>query len=124
MNVAIIGNGLVSLTLAQVLVNQGIFVDFFSDFKEKEINNSRTIGISKQNIDFLHANGLNLKNLLWKINKIEIYTDNLQNEKILNFQNDGNELFSIIKNFELYNYLTSSLKKNSFFKKKKREYKD
>ena len=47
MNVAIIGNGLVSLTLAKVLVNQGIYVDFFSNFKEKKINKSRTIGISK-----------------------------------------------------------------------------
>ena len=82
MNVAIIGNGLVSLTLAKVLVTQGIYVDFFSNFKEKKINKSRTIGISKQNIDFLNANGFNLKKLLWKIDKIEIYSDNLPNEKI------------------------------------------
>ena len=32
------------------------------------------------------------------INKIEIYSDNLQNEKILNFQNDDQPLFAIIKN--------------------------
>ncbi len=123
MKVAIIGNGLVSLTLAKVLVNQGIYVDFFSDFGKKEINKSRTIGISKKNIDFLNSNGLNLKKLLWKIDKIEIYSDNLQNEKILKFHNHSNELFSIVKNFELYNHLISLLKKNFFFKKKNKKIK-
>ena len=53
MNVCIIGSGLVSLTLAKALVNQGIYVDFFSNQNETEINKSRTIGISKANVDFL-----------------------------------------------------------------------
>ena len=37
-NVCIVGDGLASLTLAKALVNQGIFVDFFSEQKVKKID--------------------------------------------------------------------------------------
>ena len=119
MNVCIVGNGLVSLTLAKALVNQGIYVDIFSNLKSNKIDKSRTIGISKDNSDFFNKNILDIRKLLWKIDKIEIYSDNKKNEKILNFENDNEKLFSIIKNYELYNHLILELKKNSFFKQKK-----
>ena len=118
-NVCIVGDGLASLTLAKALVNQGIFVDLFSDQKLKKIEKSRTIGISKANIVFFNKKIMNIKKLLWEINNIEIYSDNLKDQKLLNFKNENKELFSIIKNFELYNLLISSLKKNIFFKLKK-----
>ena len=123
MNVCILGSGLVSITLAKALVNQGIYVDFFSDKKSPKINKSRTIGISKANIDFFNDNILNVKKLLWNINKIEIYTDNLNNEKIFNFEKKDENLFSIVKNYDLYESLTLSLKKNKFFNKKKNKLK-
>ncbi len=119
MNVCIFGSGLVSITLAKALVNQGIFVDFISNPKINSTNKSRTIGISKTNIDFFNENILDIKNLLWNIDEIEIYSDNLKKEKILNFQNKN--LFSMIKNDELYAKLIQSLKKNKFFKFKKNE---
>ena len=101
MTVSIIGDGLVSLTLAKALVNEGIYVDLFSSDKERKINKSRTIGISKTNIDFFNKNILNIKNLLWNINKIEIFSENLENEKILDFDNNQKILFSIVKNYKL-----------------------
>ena len=116
MNVCILGDGLVSLTLAKTLVNKGIYVDIFVDQKKNKINKSRTLGISKDNIEFLNKNVLNINKLLWKINKIEIYTEKLKDQKILDF--NDKELFSIIKNHELYNRLISSLNKNVYFKKK------
>ena len=119
MSVCIVGSGLVGLTLAKALVNEGIFVDFFSNQKTNEINTSRTIGVSKTNIDFFNKNILNISKLLWKINNIEIYTDNLGNEKIFNFEGKKENLFSIIKNKDLYDNLIKSLSKNIFFKKKK-----
>ncbi len=119
MNVCIVGDGLVSLTLAKALVNQGIYVDIFSNQKINKIDKTRTIAISKANIEFFNNNVLNIKRILWKINKIEIYTDNLKNEKIFDFQNNRKELFSIIKNYELYNLLNSELKKDILFKRKK-----
>ena len=119
MNVAIIGDGLVSLSLAKVLVNKGIKVDIFSDKKKTKIDKTRTIGISKANIDFFQKNILNIKKISWDINKIEVYSENLKNEKLLNFENSNKEIFSIIKNYELYNILIFSLNNNKLFKRKK-----
>tara|TARA_B100001093_G_scaffold513158_1_gene584487 strand:+ start:704 stop:1771 length:1068 start_codon:yes stop_codon:yes gene_type:complete len=119
MNVCIVGDGLISLTLAKALVNKGINVELFSYKKVNKINKSRTIGISKANIEFFNQNILDIKKLLWEINKIEIYSDNLKNERILNFQNEKKTLFSILRNHELYDQLILSLKKNTFFKIKK-----
>ncbi len=118
MNVCIIGDGLVSLTLAKTLVNKGIYVDIFMNQKKIKINESRTLGISKGNVEFLNKNVLNINKLLWKINKIEIYNEKSKNQKILNFEDNDKELFSIIKNHELYKSLISSLNKNIFFKRK------
>jgi len=115
MKVCILGNGLTSLTLAKTLVNQGIYVDIFCGNKKHDQNKIQTLGISKSNIEFFNKNILNIKKLLWDINKIEIYSDNLNDEKILNFDNQNEKLFSIIKNCELLNYLNSSLKKNKLF---------
>ena len=41
----------------------------------------------------------------WKIKKIEIFSENLKNEKVLNFGDDEKELFSIIKNYKLFDQL-------------------
>ncbi len=112
MKVCILGNGLISLTLAKTLVNQGIYVDIFSSNNNFKYKKTQTLGISKSNIDFFNKNILNIKNLSWDINKIEIYSENLNNEKILDFKNHNEKLFSIIKNHELYNLLFVSLKKN------------
>ncbi len=119
MKVCIVGNGLISLTLAKALVNQGIYVDIFLSQKTNKINKSRTLGISGVNTEYFNENILNIKKLLWEINKIEIYNDKLKNEKILNFENSGKKLFSIVKNYKLYDYLNLELNKNSFFKIKK-----
>ena len=118
MNVCIIGDGLISITLAKALVNQGIYVDIFASQNVNKINKSRTLALSKANVDFFNENILNISNLLWEINKIEIYSENLKDEKILNFENDKKNLFCIVKNHELYRNLILSLKRCSFFKKK------
>ena len=114
MKLCILGNGLTSLSLAKSLVNKGIFVDIFLDEKFLKYNKSRTIGISKKNLDFFNKNILDIKKFSWNINKIEVYSDNLQNEKILNFQNGDQPLFAIIKNYDLQKYLLSKLNKNKF----------
>ena len=119
MKVCILGDGLTSLTLAKTLVNRGIYVDIFFKKKIKHYNKSRTLGISKSNIDFFNKSILNIEKLLWNISKIEIYSDNLKKEKILNFQNKRKQVFSIIKNHELNNLLKIDLKKNKLIKFKK-----
>ncbi len=119
MKVCILGNNLISLVLAKTLVNQGIFVDFFFKHKKTNLNKTSTLGISKSNIDFFNKNILDIKKLLWKINRIEIYSDNLKNEKLINFNNKKDYLFSIVKNSELQKYLLSNIKENKIIKFKK-----
>ena len=115
MKVCILGGGLSSLTLAKALVNLEVYVDIFSNKNHKQ-NKSRTLGISKTNINFFNNNILNINKLLWDINKIEIYSENLNYDKILNFEDNNKTLFSIIKNFELNDYLFSELSKSKFIK--------
>ena len=54
-------------------------------------------------IDFIQKKIVKInQNLIWDINKIEIYNDLNTKEKILNFQQSNKILFSIIKNNDLY----------------------
>ena len=119
MKVCILGKGLTSLTLAKSLANQGIYVDIFSEQKFENYNRLRTIAISKSNLEFFNNNIINIDKLCWKVKKIEIYSQNLGNEKILNFQNENEQLFSIIRNYKLYDLLKKDLKKNKFLQFKK-----
>ena len=121
MRVCIFGSGLSALTLAKALVNQNIFVDIIDTNSKHKINKSRTIGISKSNLDYFNKEIINIEKIVWKINKIEIYSENLKSEKILNFKNDKDSLFSILMNYNLFEILKKSLSKNKFFKKIKRK---
>ena len=116
MRVCILGSGLSSLALAKALVNQNIYVDLIAQKKLNIPDKLRTIGISKSNVDFFNDQIINIKRITWKLKKIEIFTENLKKEKILNFENCGDELFSIVKNFQLIEILKKTLSKDMFFK--------
>ena len=116
MRICIIGGGLTSLVLAKALVNQNIYVDILRDKKKQIIDKSRTIGITKSNVEFFNNNIINIDKIIWKLNKIEILSDKLNQEKLLEFQNKNQELFSMVKSFDLYNNLEKNLKGNKFFK--------
>ncbi len=73
MTVCILGNGLIALTLAKALVKCEIDVDVFYNKKDYKINYSRTIGITKNNIDFFNKNIININKIIWKLKKIEIF---------------------------------------------------
>ncbi len=120
MKVGILGNGLTSLTLAKALVNEGVNVEIISDNKFKSTKKFQTVGITQSNVEFFNKTILDISKLSWQINKIEIFTEKSKNEKILNFDNNKKQLFSIFKNYQLYNLLNSSLKNSKFFKRKKK----
>ena len=83
----------------------------FQTRKNFKTNYDRTIGISKVNLEFFNKEILNINKLSWNINKIEIYSENLNNEKILNFQNNDQKLFSVIRNYELIELFNKKIKK-------------
>ncbi len=117
MRIGIIGGGLTSLALAKALVNQNIYVDILSDKKKQKIDQSRTIGITKSNVEYFNNNIINIDKIIWKLNKIEIFSEKLNQEKLLEFQNINQELFSMVRSVDLYNILEKNLKKNKFFKR-------
>jgi len=115
MTICILGNGLTALTLAKALTNQNIYVDVLFNKKNIDINKNRTIGISKSNIDFLNKNIININKFLWKLKKIEIYSDNLEKEKLIDFEKENDQIFSTVKNYKLYQLLKNNLSKNKYF---------
>ena len=118
MNICLIGDSLTSLALAKNLINKNINVYVYYRKFKKSAFQSRTIGISKNNFDFFNKEIIKFrKNMFWKIKGIEIYSEKLKDEKILNFENNGEELFFIAKNNEIYQLLDRDLKKNKLFKK-------
>ena len=84
MTVCILGNSLTALTLAKALVNYEIDVDVIFNKKNYKISDSRTIGISKNNVDFFNSNIINIEKLIWNIKTIEIFSENLKKEKLIN----------------------------------------
>ena len=69
--------------------------------KKLDFNENRTIGISNDNLMYFNKEILDIKKLFWDIKKIEIYSENLRNEKILNFENNNKTVFAIIRNYQL-----------------------
>ena len=104
MKVSILGNNLTSLALAKALVKKEIFVDLFYEKENTKADTTRTIGISKSNIDF---------------KKIKIFTENSNDKEILKFEDKKDNLFSILQNQKIFNQLIIELKKSKFFKFKK-----
>tara|TARA_B110000046_G_scaffold163526_1_gene178502 strand:+ start:56 stop:1153 length:1098 start_codon:yes stop_codon:yes gene_type:complete len=118
MNICILGDGLTSLSLAKNLVNKKINVHIYQNNKINNLLSSRTIGISKNNLEFFEKEIQMLpKKIKWEIKKIEIYSEKLKKNKILNFENDNKNLFYMIKNDVLHKLLYEELSKSKFFNK-------
>ena len=118
MNICIIGDGLTSLSLAKNLINKKINVHIYHEDKRENLLSNRTIGISKNNLEFFKKEICRIDNKnFWEVKNIEIYSEKSQGEKILRFGNSKDNLFYMIKNDELYNLLKDKTSKNRFFKK-------
>ena len=64
MNICLIGDGLTNLILAKILANKNINVSLYFEYKKIRKSTSRTIGISKHNLDFFKSIFLVPKKLL------------------------------------------------------------
>ena len=68
MNICIIGDGLTSLSLAKNLINKKINVHFYHKNKIENLSSSRTIGISKNNLEFFKKEIYDIpKKIFWSI---------------------------------------------------------
>ena len=102
MKVCLIGNNLTALSLGKNLINKKIKVfNYVTDCKS--ISKTRTIGISKDSLDFFTKEIIKLKkNLIWDIKKIDIYTEKYKDQKILNFEESRSNLFSTFLNINIF----------------------
>ena len=116
MKVCIIGDGLVSLALANVLIQKELSVDILSNLKKIKYDKTRTIGLSESNVDYFNNEIINIKKILWKINSIKVFTEKSSNNEILKFENNNKEIFSIIQNYKLEKILIQNLRSNKLIK--------
>ena len=117
MNICIIGDGLTSLSLAKNLINKKINVHLYHKNKIENFLSSRTIGISKNNLEFFRKEIYKIpKNIFWEIKKIEIFSEKSEKENLLSFENNKNGLFYLIKNDNFYASLMKETSKNRYLK--------
>jgi len=84
MNVCLIGNGISTLILANVLANRDIKVSIYEEVERKKKLITRTLGISKNNYSYLIKEKINIKRESWPINKIKIFNEIEDSREILN----------------------------------------
>ena len=119
MNVCLIGNGISTLILANVLANRNIKVSIYEEVRPKKKLVTRTLGISKNNFDYLLKEKINIKRKSWPINKIKIFNEIENSKEILNFGSKSDKALYIVKYKDFINLLYKNIKKNKFVKKYK-----
>ena len=108
------------LSLAKNLINKKINVHFYHKNIIENSSSSRTIGISKNNLEFFKKEIFEIAKInYWKIKKIEIYSQKIKNENIFNFNNEKDDLFYMLKNERLYELLKKEVLKSKFIKRKR-----
>ena len=63
-------------------------------------------------------NIINTEKIIWKLKKIEIFSEKLKKETLVNFKAKNDYLFSIVKNNQLYQLLEKDLLKSKIFRSK------
>ena len=116
MRICLIGKNLTNFVLAKVLVNKKLSLDIIYNSDYKKINSSRTLGISKDNFNYLKKNCGNLKITTWPIKKIKIYREKKNSKELFEFHNKNKENFFLLKYSEIYSYLQKSLLNNKNIK--------
>ncbi len=116
MNICLIGFSIPSLILANILAKKNIKISIFDEGKTKKEFFNRTIGITKNNIDYLEKEKIIIKNNAWQINNIKIFNETQTQKELLKFGSKNDKLFSVIKNSNLKNLLKKIVKKNKLIK--------
>ena len=93
MKVCLIGNNLTNFVLAKVLANKKLEVDIIFNSEKKIINKTRTIGISKNNFEYLKKIFKNKLLTAWPIKNIKIFGERKNSEELMQFTNNNSENF-------------------------------
>ena len=118
MNIALIGNSLANLVLSKFLIKKGIKVCLYHSKNNFKISPTRTIAISKSNVNFLQDIGLDISKFSWPIKNIKIFNEKNKSKELFNFKNKDQYLFLLVRNKSFFSFLEKSLKKNKNFSTK------
>ena len=110
MNVALIGNNLANLVLSKILIKMGIKVCLYYYKNNFKIPPTRTIAISKSNVDFLKEIGLDPSKFSWSVKNIKIYNEKNKSKEIIKFNNQDKYLFLLVKNKLFFNFLKKKIR--------------
>ena len=119
MKVCLIGNNLTSLILAKTLCKKNFHTDIYSSRTPVSNFNTRTIGISEYNLNFLNNHFKNISKITHKINQIEVRIKNKKNTEKIIFDQKSLPLFNMVEYNKFLSYVQSKTKKekNISFKK-------
>ena len=112
MNISLIGYNLTNFIVALELIKKGFVVDILYENISKKTNTNRTIGISKNNFEFLGSNIKKIVNYSWPITKIQIFNQRNKFDESLVFSNENKKNFFLIKYTNLFNLLEKICKKS------------
>ncbi len=118
MNIVLIGNSLANLVLSKILIKKGIKVCIYYSRNNFKISPTRTIAISKSNVDFLNDIGLDISKFSWPIKNIKIFNEKNKFKELFNFKNKDKYLFLLVRNKSFLSFLEKSLNRNKNFSKK------
>lgn len=111
MKACLIGHNLTNFVLAIILNKKAIKVDILTDKNKKTFISNRTVGISRNNINFLNSIIIKKKKYFWPINRIKIFNFKNENSKSLEFKENKKENFFLIKHNDLQNLFLNKCKK-------------
>ena len=111
MRVCLIGNNLTNFVLAKVLADKKLSVDIIFDNENDKVNKTRTIGISRNNFNYLKSI-FKKKISAWPISNIKIFGEEKNTKELMQFNKNGFENFFIVKYQEIFlNFKKVSQKK-------------
>jgi len=112
MKVSLIGYNPTNFITALELIKKGFVVDILYLNKSKKTNTNRTIGISKNNFEFLAQSLKQIYKFSWPITKIKIFNQKNNFNEFIDFSNKNEKNFFLIKYIDLFNLSERTCKKS------------
>ena len=114
MKFCIVGNNLTGLILAYILSKKNIHSEICSIKSSKFYSKTRTLGITKNNLNYLGNYFKNISKKTNQINEINVLVQNSKVKEEILFNKNSAILFNMIKYEKLISYIKSKIIKNKY----------
>ena len=93
MNVCLIGYNLTNFIIALELIKKDFSVEILYENISKKTKTNRTIGIGKNNFEFLGSNLKNIYDYSWPISKIKVFNHRNNSNEFIDFSRENKKFF-------------------------------